>query len=108
MTEGNDVEIGMEVLTDEKVGQKGGRDAEDEDQDVGQSQIDYEEISYGSHPGRSEDNGHDATVADDAQDEDHTIRHAINSRYARRVSHHIVGRPLESFEKVVLPFPCLI
>jgi len=79
------------LLTDKDVGGERGREAEDDDEDVGERQVDDEVVGDRPHSGRAEDDGDDEAVADEADGEDDQVGDAVDGRHGRRVAVHELG-----------------
>lgn len=74
------------ILTDEYVGKKSSRDAEDHDEDICDGEVDDEEVGDGPHAWSPEYNGNDQAIPDKPDDEDHKIRDTINRCQDRGMS----------------------
>lgn len=92
-------------LTDEEIGEEGRWQAEQQHEYVCKRQVDQEVVGHGPHSRRSQDNGHDTAVADDAHGEDDGVRDAVDGGDGGRVSHHKLGGPRVSLVEGVLILP---
>lgn len=78
------------ILTNENVWEESRRNAEDDDEDVGDGEVHDEEIGDGPHPRSAEDHGDHKAVADEADDEDEEVRDAVDGGQRRRVPVQVV------------------
>ena len=86
------------VLTDKDVTHQRGRQAEDDDKDVGDREIDDEEVRDGPHPRRPIHHGYDETVADQADDEYQNVCDTVNRGHRHAVPVQSIGNLFASGE----------
>lgn len=76
----------MKLLTNEEVANKRGRQAEDNDQDVGDGEIHNEVVGNGAHARGAQHDGNDEAVADQAHQKDKDIGDTVDNGHGQRVA----------------------
>lgn len=74
------------LLTHKDVADKRGGQTEDNDQDVGNGQVDNEVVGDSAHTRSTQDDGDDKAVADESDDEHHDVGHTVDNGHCQRVA----------------------